>query len=701
MKEIAMPETKEWTIMFYFASDNPLAPSTVSQLKAIKDAGFHEDANVIAHFDPHTNDTPPHIFEVNLVNKLKARANGNHSRSNIGFATNDPFVRNLVLDKLWDDEKIKDKIRETLNTKDGPHIDFNPPKLTPEMSRELDPKASLAGFLEFCGKEYPARHYILFIMGHGLAVGNDVFLFDENAIQPSFAPPIAGNGNGAGRSEEKKNEPPSPQHFLTLKDLGIVLNEFKDNHAKLELVGFHSCSMSGVEVAYELQGAANYMLASQGPAFVGSWPYKQMLIRVFNNLDSSSFVGSDIVNGADLVAKFQAGTDEGSLSLANEFRPNTKDLLKSNNGDKSLKPALRSALVNELNDLLDKSDLHKRKEFQVAGLAGLAQQVMVQNPVGADLRWLNRMLLTAAFPNELKEKEKPTIRGMLVKFFYYALYNSYDFQLAGYSFDLALCDLDNVKNLKDSIVKLSSSLRDGLDDWVAQNLILLAHWESQSYYTENYTDLFDFCQRLEMKCADAQEASKTTPAVKALRTACGEVMSKLAKGVKSDADTRNEKIIVRSEFAGPLYQFSRGLSVLFPWCEPSDRTFWEHGPERKGAGTGYKGYIFEETEWSKFLDDYFVKTQRKSQNDSPHTLERDLLEEITAVIFNENGQLKHGPLDGMGLTKKHGATDTNGADCDCPTIKNFPGVTRDRPTESGDVSTKEVPISPNFHEGFS
>ena len=63
---------KEWTLMFYFASDNPLAPSIVSQLKAIKDAGFHPDANVIVRFDPRTEGTPTHIFDVNLINKLKA-----------------------------------------------------------------------------------------------------------------------------------------------------------------------------------------------------------------------------------------------------------------------------------------------------------------------------------------------------------------------------------------------------------------------------------------------------------------------------------------------------------------------------------------------------------------------------------------------------------------------------------------------------
>ena len=36
-----MNSTTEWTLMFYFASDNPLAPSVVSQLKALKNAGFH------------------------------------------------------------------------------------------------------------------------------------------------------------------------------------------------------------------------------------------------------------------------------------------------------------------------------------------------------------------------------------------------------------------------------------------------------------------------------------------------------------------------------------------------------------------------------------------------------------------------------------------------------------------------------------
>src|ERR1041384_8401410 len=96
-----MCEPKEWTLMFYFATDNPLAISAVSQLKAIKDAGFHPNANVVAQFDPYTEGTPTHVFDVNVVNKLKA-----HGAANIGFNDDDGVVvRSLIEAKLWRNEE--------------------------------------------------------------------------------------------------------------------------------------------------------------------------------------------------------------------------------------------------------------------------------------------------------------------------------------------------------------------------------------------------------------------------------------------------------------------------------------------------------------------------------------------------------------------------------------------------------------------
>src|SRR5258706_13088144 len=112
MAETDVVPPREWTLIFYFASDNPLAPSIVSQLKAIKQAGFHPEANVVVHFDPNADNTPVHIFDVNHVNKIRAGG-----KPRIGFFLNPPFVRSLVEDKLWGKQKneiIKPAIKKEL-----------------------------------------------------------------------------------------------------------------------------------------------------------------------------------------------------------------------------------------------------------------------------------------------------------------------------------------------------------------------------------------------------------------------------------------------------------------------------------------------------------------------------------------------------------------------------------------------------------
>src|SRR5688572_2055564 len=120
------PEMKECTLMFYFASDNPLAISVVSQLKAIKAAGFHKQANVVVQFDPFTEGTPTHIFDVNLMNKVKAK-----EESRFPLESNDPVERNLIEDKLWNGQKTRDgkEIRKAIAELLGPNASkFNPPQ---------------------------------------------------------------------------------------------------------------------------------------------------------------------------------------------------------------------------------------------------------------------------------------------------------------------------------------------------------------------------------------------------------------------------------------------------------------------------------------------------------------------------------------------------------------------------------------------
>lgn len=614
---MAKPEEKEWTLMFHFASDNPLAPAIVSQLKAIKQAGFHHDVNVIAQFDPQPEGTPTHIFDVNHVMKL---SNPRPKIGFIGFNERDPFVTNLIEDKLWreqvdrDGAPIRQRLRGFLATR---AIDFNPPEPPPDRTRdvptgaagnvvnpasnrangrtrELNPRESLQAFLTFCREAYPARHYALFILGHGVVVGNDVFLFDENP---------------GGQS-------------LSLRELGSLLSDFKRNlneGAEFELVSFHSCSVSSLEVAYELQGyelkgTANYMLASQGSAFVGSWPYRQILISMFNNVD--------------------------------------------------------------------------------------------------DLKKLER---------EGKSKEaKENIKELLGDIFSYCYYNSTDFLLAGYSFDLCLCNLNKVTGITAPLAQLSKALSSGLtdEDELFKDLIVLAHWESQSQWQESYTDLHDFCFCLSRQCrrfldrlgADAESLlGQRYTKLQEIISTCDDVMAQLEKEIPKG----EEKIIVKSEFAGPGHQYSHGLSVYFPWSRPvSDMPILEEYGQYKLNETMKS--IFDGTSWLTFLEDYFAQSMRRPQKAEANDAQRrtpalpdeqiandELAEDLLSLVFNGEGRLsiENSPTDVL----KIGTRDPLGDDCSCSSVKNYPRDTRARREKAQKAAEKEeaVPVSQPSSRRFS
>jgi len=555
-----MPELKEWTLMFYFASDNPLAPGIVSQLKSIKAAGYHPDANVVTQFDPYTEGTPTHIFDVNFLNKLK-----HPGIVNVGFQGNDPFVRNLVEDKLWRDQTtrngkpvrmaLKELMQEQRNMM---YVAPVPPndKLTPQLKLrepmdEPDPQESLKSFLDFCRTKYPARHYGLFILGHGVVVGNDVFLYDEHASKQSVA----------------------------LTELGLAMSEFKTEveleNADFEFISFHSCSVSSLEVAYELQDTAKYMLASQGPAFVGSWPYRSILIRIFNDLVE---YGSNI-----------------------------------------------------------------------------------------------------------------DVKKMLLRIYRYCLHNSADYLLAGYSFQLSLCNLQKIKEVKEPIEELALALKEGLDDPATMDVIQLAHLKAQSFYQELYTDLYDFCFCINTKIDELRKRKcqsgnalccHATPAMGPLFRACSAVMDMLVKEEpkRCGVDPRPERLLVGAEFVGFQYQYSHGLSILFPWTRPV---------EDRRILSEYKHYQFAtefENSWLDFLNAYFEKTMRDAsidERDKRRVLRNfSAQEEVEQKLFEDIANLICGaglPIDAYELQgNKIGPKDPTGDVGECAKIKNYPRDTRPR-----------------------
>ena len=230
----------EWTLMFLFAGDNELAPLLISQVKAIKDAGFDKNVEVLVHFDPNERGVPTRLLRVN-----NRRKSASESPKFIGL--DNSFVRNMGEDIVTSKQItpgpgdfFSSKMKESLDDPDG--------------VTSLD---ALKNFLGYCRESHPAKNYMLFLFGHGMVVGGDAFLTDSN-----------------------------PGSAVTLGGMGDAIKDFtKKTKGKLHLLGLHSCAISAVEVAYELKGTAQYMIGSEGLAWVGSWPYLNLLMKIFKALE--------------------------------------------------------------------------------------------------------------------------------------------------------------------------------------------------------------------------------------------------------------------------------------------------------------------------------------------------------------------------------------------------------------------------------
>jgi hypothetical protein len=469
------------TVMCFFASDNALSPLLISQMKAIKDAGYEQDTNVLVRFDPHETSAPTRIYHVNAQRREVGGAKTKGKRTLIGDGGN-PFVRNMAEDII-----------------DPATIGFSD-------DDNMSAFESLKNFVDFSRKKCPAEHYMLFLIGHGMIVGNDAFLPDDN-----------------------------PNSGISLTQLETILEPFKeDDKTTLELLGLHSCSMSSVEIAYQLKGLANYMIASQGTSYVGSWPYRQLLKKIFATVDEA---------------------EGGAIE----------------------------------------------------------------------------------------------IQQLVEKLYHLSLYNSTDFMMAGYSSEMSLCNLQEeiVNGLTSPLQNLIDLLTNALDqngsDPVKDLIVGLigrAHAESQSYWGENYTDLYDFCERLGQACLGVNGVMANAK-LTAIADACQAVTARLATVPAPDRAERFRHLVVRSEYFGWKFQYSHGLSIFFPWAEPLEvenvsatpvtvapppegSRFEQIPPQasQESIMARYQDYKFSRafkngSAWFDFLNSYFKGTQRALRNGRP------------------------------------------------------------------------------------
>jgi hypothetical protein len=166
---------------------------------------------------------------------------------------------------------------------------------------------------------------------------------------------------------------------------------------------------------------------------------------------------------------------------------------------------------------------------------------------------------------------------------YYANY-----WLAGLSVTQSALKVCNVETLRVEIDALAQLMeRQLVDEWRENGMdaparkfhdaLLLAHWETQSYNGEQFVDLFDFCDCLELRIGE----------------------SLIAKQCRRIKEFLRNEFVLTSCYCGAAYQYSFGVSLYFPWSHIAP-SYWNLDFVKDANGSG----------WGSFLKTYTLLTRR-------------------------------------------------------------------------------------------
>jgi Clostripain family len=173
-----------------------------------------------------------------------------------------------------------------------------------------------------------------------------------------------------------------------------------------------------------------------------------------------------------------------------------------------------------------------------------------------------------------------------------------DYQLAGASTDISACKLAGLESLATALRDLAQALNRALSRPRVKDAIVFAHWEAQSYKSDQYVDLWDFCDRL-------QQYQRGRGVPKTLIAQCEKVKSAI-----------ENRVVLKSRYSGAAFQHSHGISVYFPWTE-SD--FFPIGPRKSNNSNSpskYANLKFADRvgDWVEFLKNYLEETRRGRRN---------------------------------------------------------------------------------------
>jgi hypothetical protein len=217
---------KKWTILIYSSADNNLEPELVKNIVDIEKVGSPRNVNFLVQLDRGENPSE--------------------------------------ISGQWAGAR-RFKLEESVN----PDIIDSPVLKEMGQINMADPR-HLQDFIEWGMTNYPAKHYMLVIAGHGAGWHGAV-------------------------------EDISDKGWMHLPEIGDAIGAAKESTGKkLDIIGFDACLMGQTEVAYELRNHADFLVASEENVGGDGWPYETIMSKETLRTLNSAMLSKANVGPEDL-----------------------------------------------------------------------------------------------------------------------------------------------------------------------------------------------------------------------------------------------------------------------------------------------------------------------------------------------------------------------------------------------------------------
>src|SRR5215212_4104318 len=237
------PDERLWTVMVYMVGDySNLDNNGFADLKEMKKAGSSPQVALLAQF----------------------------SRG----VKNRPTKRYLLTKDCRDGALARDVVAELRGV-------------------ETSSSETLTDFIDWSVENFPARHYMLIMWGHGNGA-------DDEKL-PASSVPVLHSGDSVLTAQTRN----SLQNMTRNRDgsRGIALGytvvepqtvDFLDSRRfkkalaaaterigrKIDILGMDACLMSGIEVCYQVRDSVRFTVAPEGFGPLDGWPYDEIFTKL-------------------------------------------------------------------------------------------------------------------------------------------------------------------------------------------------------------------------------------------------------------------------------------------------------------------------------------------------------------------------------------------------------------------------------------